>query len=240
MPDSREAEHGAERQSAEAYWGAHASEYNEFIVRVVPGYWQQLQRLLDYAPVHATRALELGCGSGNVSLRLAERWPDAALTFVDAAPEMLELTRARLLSAEPGITSRAQFLAERFEDLSIEAETLDVVIASLSLHHVADVSVVYQRIAPMVVSGGRLVMLDGVRGLTDVEHDVHMARWSAYWQQPGNLSAAEISDMEEHVARHDHYRSLDEHFAMLGNAGFINPDCVWRDGVFTLVTATRA
>lgn len=228
------------RESAEAYWGAHASEYNEFIVRVVPRYREQLECLLAYAPAHADRVLELGCGSGNVSLRLAERWPRAVFTFVDAAPEMLELTRARLAAAHPEAARHAQFVAERFEELSLEAAVIDVVVASLSLHHVADVSVVYERIAPMLVRGARLVMLDGVRGRTEREHDVHLSRWSAYWRQPGNLSAEEIRDMREHIARHDHYRSLNEHFDMLTAAGFASPDCVWRDGVFALITATRA
>jgi ubiquinone/menaquinone biosynthesis C-methylase UbiE len=228
------------RQSAEAYWGAHAAEYNDFIVRVVPRYREQLQCLLDYAPVHAERILELGCGSGNVSVRLAHRWPGAAFTFVDAAPEMLKRTQARLLESQPSAADRAQFLAQRFEDLLLEPRTIDVVVASLSLHHVADVSVVYERVAPVLVPGARLVMLDGIRGLTDREHDVHMARWSAYWREPGNLSDDEIRDMREHVARHDHYRSLREHFDMLRAAGFVDPDCVWRDGLFALVTATRA
>ncbi|HEX2167526.1 MAG TPA: class I SAM-dependent methyltransferase, partial [Longimicrobiales bacterium] len=219
---------------------AHASEYNDFIVRVVPRYWQQLECLLEYSPALANNVLELGCGSGNVSLRLAERWTDATMTFVDAAPEMLALTRARLKESEPRIEERAQFLSERFEELSLEPGTIDVVVASLSLHHVQDVSIVYNRIAPMLVTGGRLVMLDGVRGLTDREHDVHMARWASYWQEPGNLSEDEIRDMREHIALHDHYRSLREHFEMLTTAGFTDPDCVWRDGVFALVTATRA
>lgn len=225
--------------TAEAYWGAHASEYNDFIVRVVPLYWKQLEYLLQYSPAVADNVLELGCGSGNVSLRLAARWPGAALTFVDAAPEMLALTRARLKETEPRIEDRAQFLSERFEDLSLERGTVDVVVASLSLHHVQDVSVVYNRIAPMLSAGGRLIMLDGVRGVTDREHDVHMARWAAYWQEPGNLSDDEIADMREHIARHDHYRSLREHFDMLAAAGFTDPDCVWRNGVFALLTATR-
>lgn len=228
------------RESAEAYWGAHAVEYNDFIVRVVPGYHDQLRALLDYSPVRAGRVLELGCGSGNVSLRLAARWPDAAFTFVDAAPEMLDLTRMRLTEAHPSVAGGAQFIAQRFEELMLEPRSIDVVIASLSLHHVADVSVVYDRVAPMLVPGGRLVMLDGVRGRTDLEHDVHMARWSAYWHEPGNLSEDEIRDVREHVARHDHYRSLAEHVDMLLAAGFVRPDCVWRNGLFALVTASRA
>lgn len=239
VPDGTSTGEGT-RESAEAYWGAHAAEYNEFIVRVVPRYEEQHERLLDYSPARAERVLELGCGSGNVSLRIAARWPDAEFTIVDGAPEMLELTRSRLMAARPSTARRAHFVAERFEELSLDPATIDVVIASLSLHHVADVSVVYERIAPMLSSGARLVMLDGVRGVTAREHDVHMARWAEYWRQPGNLSDDEIRDMKEHVAQHDHYRSLPEHFAMLRAAGFTDMDCVWRDGVFALVTATRA
>jgi trans-aconitate 2-methyltransferase len=226
-------------ESAEAYWGAHADDYNEFIVRVVPRYREQLELLLEYSPARAQHVLELGCGSGNVSLRLAARWPDAAFTIVDGAPEMLEITRARLLAHYPDTARRARYVAERFEELSLKQSTVDVVAASLSLHHVADVSVVYNRIAPMLVPGGRLVMLDGVRGATAHEHDVHMDRWEAFWREPGNLSAAEIRDVKTHVAEHDHYRSLPEHFDMLLAAGFTHPDCVWRDGLFALITATR-
>jgi trans-aconitate 2-methyltransferase len=227
-------------ESAEAYWGAHADDYNEFIVRVVPRYREQLELLLDYSPARAQHVLELGCGSGNVSLRLAARWPDAAFTLVDGASEMLEITRARLLAHYPDTARRARYVAERFEELSLKRSTVDVVAASLSLHHVADVSMVYNRIAPMLVPGGRLVMLDGVRGATAHEHDLHVDRWEAFWQEPGNLTAAEIRDVKTHVAEHDHYRSLPEHFDMLLAAGFAHPDCVWRDGLFALITATRA
>lgn len=229
----------SERTSAEAYWGAHAAEYDEFIVRVVPRYREQLDRLIDYAPEHAVRVLELGCGSGNASLRLAARWPHAEFTFVDGAPEMLELTRSRLRAQFPAVAHSARFAAERFEALSLESATIDVVVASLSLHHVADVAVVYHQIAPALIPGARLVMLDGIRGVTAIEHDVHVARWAEWWERPGHLSAEEIREMKEHIAEHDHYRSLPEHFTMLRAAGFSHADCVWRDGVFGLVTATR-
>lgn len=222
-----------------AYWGTHASEYNQFIVRVVPRYDEQLALLLAYAPRDARHVLELGCGSGNVSLRLVERWPGAEFTLVDGAPEMLARTRARLREMHPSAAGRMHFVRQQFESLSLEAGTIDVVVASLSLHHVADVSAVYERVAPALVRGGRLVMLDGIRGATALEHDVHMARWEAFWRENGRLSEEEIAEMKTHIAEHDHYRSLAEHFDMLGAAGFVEPDCVWRDGVFALVTATR-
>ena len=221
----------------EAYWGARAAEYNEFIVRVVPHYTEMLTRLLEYVPAAAARVLELGTGTGNVSLKLAARWPDARFTFVDAAPEMLHVTRQRLRSEAPDVAERASFLALRFEELQLEPRSVDVAVASLSLHHVENVGAVYTRIAPALAGGGRLIMLDGVRGETNVEQAVHSARWHAYWHAPGNLSDEEIRDVAEHVERHDHYRSLNEHFDLLESAGFAYADCVWRDGLFALLTA---
>ncbi len=39
------------------------------------------------------RIYDLGCGSGNVTRLLAERWPGAAVTGVDSSPQMLQRAR---------------------------------------------------------------------------------------------------------------------------------------------------
>jgi ubiquinone/menaquinone biosynthesis C-methylase UbiE len=226
-----------DEEGPEEYWGAHAAEYNEFIVRVVPRYAEMLRLLLEYLPAAADRVLELGTGTGNVSLELAARWPNAHFTFVDAAPEMLDIMRGRLRAKAPAVAARASFRAQRFEELQLDAGSVDVAVASLSLHHVEDIGAVYDRLAPALGRGGRLIMLDGLRGEAAVDHAVHMARWDAYWRSPGKLSEAELDDVVEHIERHDHYRTLNEHFALLRSAGFAYADCLWRDGLFTLLTA---
>jgi ubiquinone/menaquinone biosynthesis C-methylase UbiE len=228
----------ARAADAPEFWGARAADYDEFIVRVVPRYVEMVARMLDYLPPAADRVLELGSGTGNVSVALAARWPNARFTFVDAAPEMLAVTRERLRGDAPDVAARARFYPTRFEELQLEPHSIDVAVASLSLHHVHEVGDVYVRLAPALVRGGRLIMLDGVRGETDAEHAVHMARWQAYWHAPGNLSEEEIRDVAEHVERHDFYRSLSEHFTLLRNAGFTAADCIWRDGVLAILTAS--
>src|SRR5579863_1674598 len=37
---------------------------------------------------------DLGCGPGNLTATLAERWPEAAVTGVDSSPAMIEAARA--------------------------------------------------------------------------------------------------------------------------------------------------
>ncbi|KPC63270.1 trans-aconitate 2-methyltransferase [Streptomyces chattanoogensis] len=47
-------------------------------------------------PRHAapTRIADLGCGPGNVTVQLADRWPDARITGFDNSPEMLSEAKA--------------------------------------------------------------------------------------------------------------------------------------------------
>src|SRR5688572_3616889 len=82
--------------SASDYFGSMVETYDSLIRRAVPRYDEMLERLIDYLPAQAGSILELGCGTGNLSLALAARYPGSDITFVDAAPEMLETTKARL------------------------------------------------------------------------------------------------------------------------------------------------
>jgi trans-aconitate 2-methyltransferase len=55
------------------------------------------------ARVNATeprRVADLGCGPGNLTISLAERWPGARLEAIDSSPEMVEAARARGLDAQ--------------------------------------------------------------------------------------------------------------------------------------------
>jgi tRNA (cmo5U34)-methyltransferase len=182
--------------------------------------------------------VELGCGTGSLSVRLVELAPDASFTFVDAAPEMIETARLRLADRFPNATSRFRFLPLRFEDLALEPNGCELVVSSLSLHHVADPTLLYRGLYACLAPEGSLCVADGYGGESTAIHALHLDRWQAFWREPGNLTSEEIDQVRQHVAQHDHYMPLGAHFRALENAGFCECDCIWRDGLFAIITAS--
>jgi trans-aconitate 2-methyltransferase len=84
-----------------------------------------LARVRAQAPATVT---DLGCGPGNLTTLLADRWPDAAITGVDASAEMI--AKARTLES-----------SVRFETADLRAwlrtgEPVDVIISNATLQWV--------------------------------------------------------------------------------------------------------
>jgi SAM-dependent methyltransferase len=102
----------------------------------------------------AQHVLDLGTGTGSVALRAAEAiGPDGRVTAVDISPDMLAIARRRAASAEASIT----FVEGRAEAIPADAESIDAVLASLSLMYVIDRGAAAREIARVLRPGGRLV-----------------------------------------------------------------------------------
>ncbi|MDV3125737.1 trans-aconitate 2-methyltransferase [Mycobacterium sp. 21AC1] len=71
------------------------------------------------------RVVDLGCGPGNLTEVLAQRWPEAALEAWDSSPEMVEAARTRGVDAHAGV----------IEDWEPQPDT-DVVISNAALQWV--------------------------------------------------------------------------------------------------------
>ncbi|WP_341926698.1 methyltransferase domain-containing protein [Nocardioides psychrotolerans] len=72
--------------------------------------------------------VDLGCGPGNLTRLLVERWPDAAVGGLDSSPEMIEAARV----AEP----RAAFEVADLRAWAPEPGSVDVVVSNATLQWV--------------------------------------------------------------------------------------------------------
>ncbi len=220
-------------KTAADYFGSMVESYDSLIRRAVPQYDDMQLRLLAYLPATASRVLELGCGTGNLSVALAARYPSATLTLVDAAPEMISVTRGRL-------GREARFIQRRFEELTSDLGRFDLIVSSISLHHVRDKGPVYRVLYEMLDRDGRFRFSDQIRGATEEIHQINWERWLEFCRDPRNCTPEEIQSLLDHAEAHDHYTPLEEQFDLLHAAGFRNLDCVWRNWIWGIVTADGA
>lgn len=221
--------------TASDYFGSMVEEYDSLIRRAVPAYDAMRDVTLEYMPVAPGRGLELGCGTGNYTLALAGRFPACRWTAVDASDEMVELTRTRLAAEAPHVA--VDCVVGRFEELALEPGGFDVVTSCISLHHVADKAELFVRLRAALRSGGSLCFSDQLWGAAPRVATRHWDRWLEHCRAPGQCTEEEIDHLVEHAESHDHYEPLAAYAEYLRDAGFEAIDCVWRDGMWAVVTA---
>ncbi|HMJ19729.1 MAG TPA: methyltransferase domain-containing protein [Gemmatimonadaceae bacterium] len=226
--------------SASGYFGSMAESYDSLIHRAVPRYDEMIARLIQYLPRDARRVLELGSGTGNLSMQLPGVLPRATLTLVDGSDEMIALVRSRIEQSSASSSGRVECIVARFEELEFPAHSFDLVVSSISLHHVEDKARLYARIRSLMSERGRFCFADQIRGEPESNHRLNWERWLDYCREAGNCSPDEIDSLLEHAAAHDHYTTLTEHIALLSEAGFAEIDCVWRNWMWGIVTATAS
>jgi tRNA (cmo5U34)-methyltransferase len=214
--------------------------YDSLIRRAVPRYDEMVARLLEYLPAEARSLVELGCGTGNLSLELLAKFPRSRLNFVDASPEMIALTRSRVEQTGSPSAPSFGFLVQRFEELDIPGGPVDVVTSSISLHHVDDKASLYASVRSLLRLGGRFCFADQIRGEPESNHRLNWERWLNFCREGGHCTPEEIESLLQHAAAHDHYTTLTDHIALLSRAGFSEVDCVWRNGMWGIVTATAS
>ncbi|MCT7658768.1 trans-aconitate 2-methyltransferase [Mycobacterium deserti] len=93
------------------------------------------------------RVVDLGCGPGNLTASLAQRWPDAALEAWDSSPEMVEAARERGIDARVGDV----------RDWVPQPDT-DVVLSNATLHWVPGHAALLAGWAAQLDSGSWIAM----------------------------------------------------------------------------------
>lgn len=111
------------------------------------------------------RVLEVGCGPGRLSIRLA-RQHRLEVTGLDLDPAMIARARANADRAGNGDQRRLSLLVGDVAALAFPDASFDLVVSTLSLHHWADPTAGLAEIGRVLRPGGRALVWDfrpGVR-----------------------------------------------------------------------------
>ena len=135
-------------------WDHHAG-HNPGLVRVVE------RVLTEAAPTPAMRAVDLGCGSGQLALRLAPIV--SSVLAVDISDAMIKLLSEHAHAA--GIDN-VEGMAVPIEHLELEEASVDLIVSNYALHHLRDEdkATVVRHAARWLRPGGRLVIGDMMFG----------------------------------------------------------------------------
>ena len=125
------------------------------------------------------RMLDLGCGTGDLSLSAASRFPNhpAQVVGIDFSQKMLDRAQERL-KARPALkTADVKFLRRSAEDLPMEREYYDLVVSGFVLRNIYEnIDYILRGIYDSLKPDGSISFLD----ITEPSNPVKRKLWRAY------------------------------------------------------------
>ncbi len=111
--------------------------------------------LIAALPSHATRCLDLACGTGDLCFSLADRFPEAQIEGIDLTPAMLEIAAQRNPAGE-----RIGFMQGDICALPQGDATVDVVTGAYALRNAPDLAKALAEVERVLKPGGIAAFLD--------------------------------------------------------------------------------
>jgi SAM-dependent methyltransferase len=189
-----------EAEQARAYALADFSEPNERFVAYFDEHCGGLQ---------AGAVIDLGCGPGDIVLRLAARHPGLVVHGIDGSAAMLHFASERLHET-PALGGRVQFVQGVLPGATLPLPGYDAVISNSLLHHLHDPLVFWEAVREAGRPGAAVLVMDLFRPASET------AAWALVEQYSGG---------EPEVLKRDFFASLcaafepDEIRAQLGRCG---------------------
>jgi ubiquinone/menaquinone biosynthesis C-methylase UbiE len=115
-------------------------------------------------PAHLGRVVDLGCGPGDIDIRLVRAVPQVALTAVDGSHPMLAIADRALRAG--GVESRVRLVHGILPGLPLDTHTFDAVLSKDLLHHLPEPGVLWNEVGRLGRQGAAVYVMDLVRPAT--------------------------------------------------------------------------
>jgi SAM-dependent methyltransferase len=117
--------------------------------------WPQEEPIFARHPPGAGAVLDIGCGTGEITARLAERFPQASFVGIDLDEQHLARARTRCAASSP----RVRFETGDALDLSFDDAAFDLVVCRHLLQAVPDAARVLAEMRRVLRPGGRMHLI---------------------------------------------------------------------------------
>lgn len=183
------------------------------------------------------RVLDIGCGAGNNTIKLAEQAGPFEADLLDLSQPMLDRARERVATVCGG--SVRTFHGD-FRTVPLQSGAYDVILAAAVLHHLrddADWEESFRKIFELTAPGGSVWISDMVAHESSA---VHSLMWSRYGEHLVSVGGTEYRDrVFEYIDREDSPRPVTYQLELLRTVGFHRVDLVHKNSCFAAFGAVK-
>jgi tRNA (cmo5U34)-methyltransferase len=204
-----------------------AREFDRIILTLIPEYPRMVETLVSAFPFErsaSVRVIDLGCGTGTVSARVLNNFPNAQVTCLDLAENMIAMAQAKLSGY-----SHVRYVQGDFRLFEFNRE-FDAVVSSLALHHLAtddEKKLFYQRIYEGLAPGAIFYNADVVLGSSGFLQEFYMKQWRDFMSRNVSMEEIEGKWIPKYQAE-DRPAKLMDQLDWLAEIGFVDVDVIWK------------
>jgi tRNA (cmo5U34)-methyltransferase len=209
-------------ENVQDFYDQLSSKYSDLIKKCVPRYDELLSNMFlylqpDFKPL---RILDLGCGTGNLTQRILEHFPDVQIDVLDLSEDILHECMDRFANK-----TNINYLQADFKTMNLPLGNYDLVMSSIAIHHVEDPFKLrlYKEVFQSLKKDGLFIFADQTRGITDEIYFKNIECWKS--------EAFKLGSTEEnwnmwmaHQDAHDFHSPVGWHLENMKKAGFDEVD----------------
>lgn len=104
--------------------------------------------------------LDLGCGTGDITLRFAKVYADCNIDGIDGSQEMLFYAQKDLVSSDKNIQNRVNFVEGTLPEVTLPLPNYEVIISNSLLHHLHQPLILWQTVKKYSKNKTKIFIMD--------------------------------------------------------------------------------
>jgi tRNA (cmo5U34)-methyltransferase len=219
------------------HFNSEAGAWDEKVLERVPFYKEMLGVLVSLLPFTKEQkfsVLDMGTGTGTIAYLIKQAFPEAQITCMDIAPQMLEMSKKKLAGFSGIKYEQADLVNYKFK------EKYDAVVSSLALHHLEpdeNKRGFYRRLCDAVNPDGVFLNADIILADDEKTQEMYLEKWGEFVLS--NLPKEDMKANLERYYREDRPNKLNMELDWLKKAGFSSADTHFKYYNFAVYGAVK-